>query len=59
MSGYSNVGGRGVYEAGDQRNVKDADLQTADRYNEGNTHAHSNLDSSMEPSQRHQIPQPV
>lgn len=48
MSGYSNVGNRGVYEAGDQRNVSEAErkAQESDPYNEGKENSHSNLDSS-------------
>lgn len=46
MSGYSNVGTSGVYEAGDQRNVKKSEVQQAERFNEGQKGSHSNLDSS-------------
>ena len=48
MSGYSNVGNRGVYEAGDQRNVSEAErkAQESDPYNEGKENSHNNLDSS-------------
>ena len=46
MSGTSNVGGRGVYEAGDQRNVKNSEIQEADRYNEGQPNSHVPTDSS-------------
>ncbi|KAL0938029.1 uncharacterized protein CTRU02_207760 [Colletotrichum truncatum] len=45
MSGYSNVGTSGVYEAGDQRNVKNSELQDADRFHEGNIHSHVANDS--------------
>lgn len=47
MSGYSNVGTSGVYEAGDQRNVKRSEVENAERYNEGQTRSHMGLDSSM------------
>ncbi|KAI1069710.1 hypothetical protein NW752_011355 [Fusarium irregulare] len=52
MSGYSNVGNRGVYEAGDQRNVSEAErkAQESDPYNEGKENSHSNLDSKDERS---------
>ncbi|OQE44385.1 hypothetical protein PENCOP_c002G06659 [Penicillium coprophilum] len=45
MSGQSSVGNRGVYEAGDQRNVPVSDLQERARYAEGMPHSHKNLDS--------------
>ncbi|KAL2758480.1 hypothetical protein ACRALDRAFT_1075060 [Sodiomyces alcalophilus JCM 7366] len=48
MSGYSNVGNRQVYEAGDQRQVKASEMQKADRYNEGQPHSHKSLDSKDE-----------
>lgn len=47
MSGMSNVGGRGVYEAGDQRNVKDSEVNEAERYKEGQPNSHLANDSSM------------
>jgi hypothetical protein len=47
MSGYSNVGTSGVYEAGDQRNVKRSEMQNAERYNEGQPGSHIANDSSM------------
>ena len=47
MSGYSSVGNSAVYEAGDQRNVKNSEIETADRYNEGNVNSHQANDSSM------------
>ncbi|KAF5024944.1 hypothetical protein F66182_2986 [Fusarium sp. NRRL 66182] len=50
MSGYSNVGNRGVYEAGDQRNVPESERQTHEPYNEGKENSHSNLDSKDERS---------
>ncbi len=46
MSGTSNVGGRGVYEAGDQRNVKDSEVNEAERYKEGQPNSHKANDSS-------------
>ncbi|KAI4148415.1 MAG: hypothetical protein L6R39_002809 [Caloplaca ligustica] len=45
MSGFSNVGGRGVYEAGDQRNVKDSEVNEAERYKEGQPNSHLANDS--------------
>lgn len=47
MSGYSNVGTSGVYEAGDQRNVKRSEMENAERYNEGQPGSHIGNDSSM------------
>lgn len=47
MSGTSSVGGRGVYEAGDQRNSKDSETNVADRYHEGQPNSHKANDSSM------------
>ncbi|KAM0243473.1 hypothetical protein ACHAPO_000322 [Fusarium lateritium] len=48
MSGYSNVGNRGVYEAGDQRNISEAErkAQESNPYHEGKENSHDNLDSS-------------
>lgn len=46
MSGMSNVGNRGVYEAGDQRNAKDSEEQHADRFHEGKENSHKANDSS-------------
>ncbi|KAL9009740.1 MAG: hypothetical protein Q9173_005255 [Seirophora scorigena] len=48
MSGMSSVGGRGVYEAGDQRNVKDSEVKHADRYKEGQPNSHVAIDSSTQ-----------
>ncbi|TEA20230.1 hypothetical protein C8034_v003886 [Colletotrichum sidae] len=48
MSGNSNVGSSGVYEAGDQRNVKDSELQNADRFHEGQSNSHQANDSKDE-----------
>ncbi|KAL7795852.1 hypothetical protein V8C37DRAFT_373646 [Trichoderma ceciliae] len=45
MSGYSNDGTSGVYEAGDQRNVKRSEMQNAERYNEGQRGSHNANDS--------------
>ncbi|MCJ1328670.1 hypothetical protein MMC10_005347 [Thelotrema lepadinum] len=50
MSGQSSVGQGSVYEAGDQRNVKNDDLKTADRYNEGVSNSHKPNDSKDERS---------
>lgn len=46
MSGTSSVGGRGVYEAGDQRNYKDSEINNAERYKEGKENSHLANDSS-------------
>ena len=46
MSGTSSVGQASVYEAGDQRNYKDEELNTADRYHEGKENSHKANDSS-------------
>ncbi|KAL9593083.1 MAG: hypothetical protein Q9179_006115 [Wetmoreana sp. 5 TL-2023] len=48
MSGTSNVGGRGVYEAGDQRNVKESEANEAERYKEGQPNSHLANDSSTQ-----------
>ncbi|KAL8720177.1 MAG: hypothetical protein Q9225_002907 [Loekoesia sp. 1 TL-2023] len=50
MSGTSSVGGRGVYEAGDQRTVKDSEVNEAERYKEGQPHSHLANDSKDERS---------
>lgn len=46
MSGNSSVGNSQVYEAGDQRNYKDSELNQKDPYHEGKENSHNNLDSS-------------
>ncbi|KAF2473657.1 uncharacterized protein BDR25DRAFT_301838 [Lindgomyces ingoldianus] len=48
MSGTSNVGGPGVYEAGDQRNYKDSELDTVSRFHEGKPNSHLANDSKDE-----------
>ena len=47
MSGTSSVGTPGVYEAGDQRNAKKSDINTADRFKEGKENSHLANDSSL------------
>ena len=46
MSGTSNVGGSGVYEAGDQRTVKNSEVNDRERYKEGQPNSHVATDSS-------------
>lgn len=46
MSGYSSVGQASVYEAGDQRNYKQSEINKSDPYNEGKENSHNTLDSS-------------
>jgi hypothetical protein len=49
MSGTSNVGNSQVYEAGDQRNYKDSEIQEAkkeNRFHEGKENSHLANDSS-------------
>ncbi|EFQ29597.1 hypothetical protein CGRA01v4_14876 [Colletotrichum graminicola] len=48
MSGQSSVGTSGVYEAGDQRNVKNSEKDTGDRFHEGKEHSHLANDSKDE-----------
>ena len=50
MSGNSNVGSSHVYEAGDQRNYKDSEINEKNRYKEGKEHSHKNDDSSVSAS---------
>ncbi|KAK7187706.1 hypothetical protein DPSP01_004544 [Paraphaeosphaeria sporulosa] len=53
MSGQSNVGNSGVYEAGDQRNYKDSEIKQAQeekRFHEGKEHSHLAQDSKDERS---------
>ncbi|KAL8902706.1 MAG: hypothetical protein Q9207_004438 [Kuettlingeria erythrocarpa] len=50
MSGNSNVGSSGVYEAGDQRNVKQSEIKQAERYKEGQPNSHLANDSKDERS---------
>ena len=47
MSGYSNVGGSSVYEAGDQRTTKNSEINNAERYKEGQPNSHLANDSSI------------
>ena len=49
MSGTSNVGGRGVYEAGDQRNAPASEINERERYKEGKENSHKANDSSTRP----------
>ena len=46
MSGNSSVGQSTVYEAGDQRNAPQSELETAERYKEGKPNSHKSNDSS-------------
>jgi hypothetical protein len=49
MSGTSNVGQSSVYEAGDQRNVPQSEIEQQkkdDRFHEGKEHSHKANDSS-------------
>lgn len=46
MSGTSSVGQASVYEAGDQRNSKDSEVNQKDHYHEGKENSHKSLDSS-------------
>ncbi|MCJ1283267.1 hypothetical protein MMC26_002595 [Xylographa opegraphella] len=52
MSGTSSVGQSSVYEAGDQRNVKNSEIETADRYNEGKENSHKSNDSRTPEDER-------
>ncbi|KAK4466644.1 hypothetical protein QBC42DRAFT_282090 [Cladorrhinum samala] len=45
MSGNSNVGNRGVYEAGDQRTSKASEVGSATRFQEGAPNSHQFNDS--------------
>ncbi|KAB8627230.1 hypothetical protein FH972_026063 [Carpinus fangiana] len=47
MSGTSNVGQASVYEAGDQRNAPQSELDQAERHREGKVNSHSTTDASM------------
>ncbi|PFH60635.1 hypothetical protein XA68_10595 [Ophiocordyceps unilateralis] len=48
MSGNSSVGNRGVYEAGDQRNPKQSDKESDERYEQGQPNSHQLNDSKDE-----------
>ncbi|KAH6888002.1 hypothetical protein B0T10DRAFT_489283 [Thelonectria olida] len=48
MSGNSSVGNRGVYEAGDQRNIKESEKETPERFEEGKENSHILTDSKDE-----------
>ncbi|KAF2456867.1 hypothetical protein BDY21DRAFT_45039 [Lineolata rhizophorae] len=45
MSGMSHVGESSLYEDGDQRNYKNSEINTAERYKEGMAHSHLANDS--------------
>ncbi|CAN8100310.1 unnamed protein product [Discula destructiva] len=45
MHGNSSVGTEGVYQAGDQRNVKNSEVPSAERYEEGKVNSHDTHDS--------------
>jgi hypothetical protein len=50
MSGQSNVGNSSLYEAGDQRTVKDSEIEEQkkeNRFHEGQEHSHKAQDPSM------------
>ncbi|EHA27988.1 hypothetical protein CBS63078_4415 [Aspergillus niger] len=44
-AGQSSVGSRAIYEAGDQRNVPQSEINEQNRYAEGQKNSHKNLDS--------------
>jgi len=46
----SNVGSSGVYEAGDQRNYAQSEIEGAERFKEGQPNSHKALDSKDERS---------
>nr|POE51837.1 hypothetical protein CFP56_26044 [Quercus suber] len=48
MSGNSSVGTASVYEAGDQRNSKDSEVNDVDRFQEGKENSHKANDSKDE-----------
>ncbi|KAK9773386.1 hypothetical protein AB5N19_02470 [Seiridium cardinale] len=50
MSGQSSVGTSGVYEAGDQRNAPQSELNNATRFEEGKENSHQANDSKDERS---------
>lgn len=45
-AGQSSVGSRTLYEAGDQRNVPQSEINEQNRYAEGQKNSHKTLDSS-------------
>lgn len=45
-AGLSNVGHGAIYEAGDQRNVPQSEINERERYEEGQHRSHKNIDSS-------------
>ncbi|KAL9004224.1 MAG: hypothetical protein Q9188_002944 [Gyalolechia gomerana] len=53
MSGTSSVGGRGVYEAGDQRNVKQSEINEAERYKEEDERSIANKLAREEKAKKH------
>ena len=54
----SNVGNAAVYEAGDQRNIKNSEIEEQkkeNRYHEGKEHSHQALDSKDERSIKNKL----
>lgn len=51
----SNVGNPQVYEAGDQRNPKQSEMEQPERYSEGQANAHQNTDSKDERSIKNRL----
>lgn len=49
MHGNSSVGTSGLYEAGDQRNLKNSEMPAPERYEEGKENSHITTDSSKYP----------
>ncbi|KAF3765062.1 hypothetical protein M406DRAFT_234877, partial [Cryphonectria parasitica EP155] len=45
MHGTSSVGNSAVYEAGDQRNLKNSEIPAPERYEEGKENSHITTDS--------------
>jgi hypothetical protein len=59
MSKQSSVGNSQVYEAGDQRNVPQPEIEQAkkeNRFHEGKEHSHKALDSSKASQKPYQNP---
>lgn len=46
----SNVGNPQVYEANEQRTSKQTDQNSRKKYDEGQEHAHQDIDSKYDPS---------
>merc|ERR1712187_618409 len=55
-AGLSNVGHGAIYEAGDQRNVPQSEINERERYEEGQHRSHKNIPRMTAPSPTSSLP---